>query len=151
VPWWSAWVRRAVGIDDHTRTIPRVAAGVGVLRGGGGGRSRAKQVKAWQKSRAVALRRGEGDEGRGQLSGGEGPGEGNVGRGAAERRLLTGVGGVVGPAHVVDLGEGAVEESTAQHVKVSLIRYVGGVLKGCDEVVGWRRVGVRVRKDALGE
>jgi len=66
VPWRSAWVRRVVGIGDHTRTLPRVAAGVGVLRGGGGGRSGAEQVEAWQGSRAVALRRGEGDEGRGQ-------------------------------------------------------------------------------------
>ena len=144
-------MRRAVGIDDHTRTLPRVAAGVGVLRGGGGGRGEVEQAGAWQGSSAVALRRGEGVEGRGQCSGGEGPGEGNVGRRAREHRLGKGVGGVVGPAHVVDLGEGAVEESTAQHVKVSLTGYVGGVLEGRDEVVGWRRVGVRVHKDALGD
>jgi len=74
-----------------------------------------------------------------------------VGRGAGERRLGKGVGGVVGPAHVVDLGEGGIEESTAQHIKFSLTGYVGGVLEGCDVVVGWRRVGVRVHKDALGE
>jgi len=83
--------------------------------------------------------------------GGQGAVESVVWRRAGVRGLGEGVGGVVGPVDEVEGGDGAGEKGAAQHKWIVLTCHVRGIAEGRGHVVGARRVGVCVQRDALVE
>jgi len=133
------------GRGGHGRATPAAARNWGLRRTAGSGLGgRAGRVPVLGGGRG-------GTSWDAQRDGGQGAVESVVWRRAGVRGLGEGVGGVVGPVDEVEGGDGAGEKGAAPHKWIVLTCHVRGIAEGRGHVVGARRVGVCVQRDALVE